>query len=59
MDRMKTDVEFYGINALGFSMTLSNIELMVQILIGLVVLGYSLHKWYLMYEQNKKDKNNG
>lgn len=59
MDRMKTDIEFYGINALGFSMTLSNIELMVQILIGLVVLGYSLHKWYLMYEQNKKDKNDG
>lgn len=56
---MKTDIEFYGINALGFSMTLSNIELMVQILIGLVVLGYSLHKWYLMYEQNKKDKNDG
>ena len=59
MDRMKTDIEFYGINALGFSMTLSNIELMVQILIGLVVLGYSLHKWYLLYEQNRKNRNDG
>lgn len=54
-----TDLKFYAVNALGFSMTLSNIELMVQILIGLVVLGYSLHKWYLMYESNKKDKNDG
>lgn len=47
-----TDAKFYMVNAVGFMATLSNMELVVRVLIGLVVLGYSVHKWYLMHKNN-------
>jgi len=50
-----TDLKFYMVNTLGFVVTLSNIEQVLQLLIAMVALGYGLHKWYIMYKNNGQD----
>ena len=48
------DIKILGINSLvllGVSMT--EIDVILKILLLLVSIGYTVHKWYLMYGKNK------
>lgn len=43
-----TDAKFYAINSVGLMAMFSKMDDIISVLIGIVVLGYSIHKWYLM-----------
>ena len=50
------DIKFFAVNTAGLLISISNLEQGLRLMIGLVTLGYGLHKWYLMYEKNKDGK---
>ena len=45
-----TDAKFYMVNSVGLMAMLSKMDDILSVLIGFVVLGYSIHKWYLMHK---------
>jgi len=47
------DLKIYGLNGLAMALNFTAIELGLKILLSLVVIGYTINKWYLM-NQNKK-----
>lgn len=49
-----TDFKIYILNATTFGISLTDIDLMLKIVLVLATIGYTGHKWYIMYEKNKK-----
>ena len=49
-----TDLKIYAINSFAMLLNFSTIDLVLKILLTLVVIGYTIHKWYLMVKRNKK-----
>jgi len=47
------DLKIYGLNGLAMALNFTAIELGLKILLSLVVIGYTINKWYLM-NKNKK-----
>lgn len=48
------DLKIYAINSFAMLLNFSTIDLVLKILLTLVVIGYTIHKWYLMVKRNKK-----
>jgi len=48
------DLKIYGLNGLAMALNFSAIEIGLKIVLTLVVLGYTLQKWYLM-NKNKNE----
>lgn len=42
------DLKIYAINGLAMILNFSKIDLVLKIVLTIVVIGYTLHKWYLM-----------
>lgn len=42
------DLKIYGLNGLAMAINFTTIELGLKIVLTLVVIGYTIHKWYLM-----------
>jgi hypothetical protein len=42
------DLKIYGLNSLAMAINFTTIELGLKIVLTLVVIGYTIHKWYLM-----------
>jgi hypothetical protein len=42
------DLKIYGLNGLAMALNFSEIEIGLKILLTVVVIGYTLQKWYLM-----------
>jgi hypothetical protein len=51
-----TDLKIYGLNITTFGISFTDIDLILKIVLVLVSIGYTIHKWYLMYEKNRKHK---
>ena len=50
------DLKIYGLNGLAMALNFTAIEIGLKIVLTLVVLGYTLQKWYLMNKRkNEKD----
>ena len=49
-----TDLKIYGLNLTTLGISFSSIDLFLKIVLVAVSIGYTVHKWYLMYEKNKK-----
>ena len=49
------DLKIYGLNGLAMALNFTAIELGLKIILSLIVMGYTLQKWYLM---NKNKQNN-
>jgi hypothetical protein len=47
-----TDLKVYGFNALSFMITFTDVEDVVKMILMLASIGYTLHKWYLMHQNN-------
>tara|TARA_R100000935_G_scaffold32482_1_gene53001 strand:+ start:958 stop:1116 length:159 start_codon:yes stop_codon:yes gene_type:complete len=52
---MKTDYQLLFINASTFTISLTNIDVILKITLLLITIFYTLQKWYLM-NKNNKDK---
>lgn len=48
------DLKIYGLNGLAMALNFTAIEIGLKIVLTLVVLGYTLQKWYLM-NKNKNE----
>lgn len=48
-----TDLKIYGLNLTTLGISFSDIDLFLKIVLVAVSIGYTVHKWYLMYEKNK------
>jgi len=42
------DLKIYGLNGLAMALNFAEIEIGLKILLTVVVIGYTLQKWYLM-----------
>jgi hypothetical protein len=47
------DIKILGINSLVLGVSMTQIDIVLKILLLLVSIGYTIHKWYLMYGKNK------
>ena len=51
---MLSDIKLYLLNAVSFGITMMDwLEPMLKILLLIVTIGYTIHKWWVM--KNKKD----
>tara|TARA_R110000822_G_scaffold91854_1_gene211569 strand:+ start:611 stop:766 length:156 start_codon:yes stop_codon:yes gene_type:complete len=48
-----TDIKLYTMNFTAIAVSMSNIDVILKIILLAVSIGYTLHKWYLMYGKNK------
>tara|TARA_R100000781_G_scaffold95627_1_gene59736 strand:- start:1328 stop:1522 length:195 start_codon:yes stop_codon:yes gene_type:complete len=48
-----TDLKIYSLNATILGISFTDIDIMLKILLVLISIGYTGHKWFLMYEKNK------
>ena len=51
-----TDLKIWGLNSFAIAMNFMNIESSLSMLLSIIAIGYTLHKWYLMYKRNKRNK---
>ena len=51
-----TDLKIYGLNVTTLGISFTNIDLILKIVLLLISIGYTIHKWKLMYEKNRKHK---
>jgi|TARA_R100000084_G_C4592166_1_gene118989 hypothetical protein len=49
-----TDLKIYGLNLTTLGISFSDIDLFLKIVLVAISIGYTVHKWILMYEKNKK-----
>jgi len=49
------DLKIYGLNGIAMVINYTEIELGMKIVLTAVVIGYTLHKWWLM-NKNKNEK---
>jgi len=48
-----TDLKIYGINLTALSVSMTDIDVLLKIILLSVSIGYTVHKWYML---NGKDK---
>lgn len=48
-----TDLKIYGINITALSVSMTDIDVFLKIILLSVSIGYTVHKWYML---NGKDK---
>ena len=48
-----TDLKIYALNTSVLAINFTNIELWLKIILTVVAIGYTGHKWYLMYKNNE------
>ena len=48
-----TDIKLYTMNFAAIAVSMFNIDVILKIILLAVSIGYTLHKWYLMYGKNK------
>ncbi len=46
-------MKLYIMNFTAIAVSMSNIDVILKIILLAVSIGYTLHKWYLMYGKNK------
>lgn len=51
-----TDLKIYGLNITTLGISFTDIDLVLKIVLLVVSIGYTIHKWKLMYENNRKHK---
>lgn len=48
-----TDIKLYIMNFTALAVSMVNIDVILKIILLSVSIGYTIHKWYLMYGKNK------
>jgi hypothetical protein len=48
------DIKIYSLNLTTLGISLTSIDIALKIILVSVSILYTLHKWYLMYEKNRK-----
>ncbi len=48
-----TDIKIYALTAGAIATSMTDIDVVLKIIATLVAIGYTVHKWYIMYGKNK------
>jgi len=48
-----TDLKIYALNIGAVATSMTDIDVILKIIATLIAIGYTLHKWYIMYGKNK------
>ena len=48
-----SDIKIYGLNSLALAVSMANIDVILKVTLLTVSIGYTIHKWFLMYGKNK------
>ena len=48
-----TDLKIYALNIGAVATSMTNIDVVLKIIATFIAIGYTLHKWYIMYGKNK------
>ena len=48
-----TDLKIYGINITALSVSMTDIDVFLKIILLSVSIGYTVHKWYMLNGKNK------
>ena len=49
-----TDLKIYGLNLTTSGISFTDIDILLKIVLVGISIGYTIHKWIIMYEKNKK-----
>ena len=50
---MVQDLKIYGLNLVALVFNFMQVDLVLKIILTSVAIGYTAHKWYIMYLKNK------
>ncbi len=50
------DLKIYFFNASALSISMTNVDVLLKLVLLIVTIGYTLHKWYIMNENRKNGK---
>ena len=50
---MISDLKIYALNGFALATSLTSLDVAIKIIATIIAIGYTLHKWYIMYEKNK------
>tara|TARA_R110002020_G_scaffold41866_2_gene123050 strand:+ start:1187 stop:1351 length:165 start_codon:yes stop_codon:yes gene_type:complete len=48
-----SDLKLYGVNFIALMTSMTNLDVILKIILSIIAIGYTLHKWYIMYGKNK------
>ena len=48
-----TDLKIYGLNLTTFSLSMTDIDVILKIILLAVSIGYTIHKWYMLSGKDK------
>ena len=48
------DLKVYTLNGFGLMVNFSGIDIALKSILTFVIIGYTIHKWYLMYYNHSK-----
>ena len=48
-----SDIKVYALTVGALATSMTDIDVVLKIIATLVAIGYTLHKWYIMYGKNK------
>ncbi len=48
-----TDLKIWGLSSFALTMNLMDVKAGLSVILTLTAIGYTLHKWYIMYKKNK------
>ena len=51
-----TDIKIYGLNLATFTISYTNVEFIIRFALVTISILYTLHKWYIMYKKDEKNK---
>jgi hypothetical protein len=48
------DLKLYAVNGAAFTISLTNIEVQLKIMLLVITIGYTVHKWHSLIVKNQK-----
>jgi len=51
-----SDIKMYAFNISSLAISITNVDVVLKIVLLLLSIAYTVHKWYLMAKENEKNK---
>jgi hypothetical protein len=51
-----TDLKIWGLSSFALTINLMDVEVSLSVILSVTAIGYTLHKWYILYKRDKYKK---
>ena len=48
-----TDLKIWGLSSFALTINIMDVEITLSIILSLAAIGYTLHKWWILYKRDK------